>query len=90
MGDFLVAGGDPIQFFEGFNMAHRKDYSDVVEATRAATSAFEAAGIANLKLAAHGIVHYCSQCGAKFAEFYGTNGGAMRDDAYVAQMQSPT
>jgi hypothetical protein len=90
VGEFLVAGGDPVQFFAGFNMAHRTYYSDVVVAARAAASALDAAGISNVKLAAHGIAHYCSQCGVKLVDFYGPDGGALRDDHYVAQMRSPT
>ena len=44
-GEYLVAGLVPdvgeVWFFAGFNMAHRRDYSDVLAATKAASAALE-------------------------------------------------
>jgi hypothetical protein len=90
-GEFLVAGLHPdakeVWFFDGFNMAHRRDYSDVQSAIKAAKSALEKIGISNFKLSGHRCVHFCSHCGVKLRDFYGPEGGSLRDDEYVRQMQ---
>ncbi len=93
-GEYLVAGLVPdvgdVWFFAGFNMAHRKDYSDVLGATKAASAALEEIGISNFKLSSSHCVHYCSHCGAKLVEHYGSEGGLLRDDEYVIQMREDT
>jgi hypothetical protein len=93
-GEFLVAGIYPevgkVWFFAGFNMAHRRDYSDVLSATKAASEVIKAIGISNFKLAEHHCVHFCSHCGAKLSEFYGSEGGYLRDDNYVKEMTGNT
>lgn len=90
-GEYLVAGlvpdVDEVWFFAGFNMAHRREYSDVLGATRAASAILKENGISNIKLAEHHSVHFCSHCGAKLSEYYGPDGGALRDDQYVRQMR---
>jgi hypothetical protein len=86
VGEFLVAGENPVQFYAGFNAAHHKDYSDVFRANRTLAAACEAAGISNLKLTSHHITCYCSHCGTKLVKYYGKAGGALRDDKYVADM----
>ena len=88
VGEFLVAGGHPVHFFAGFNAAHRKDYSDVLRANKTIAAAYDAAGISNIKLQTHHVTFYCQYCGTKLIEFYGTDGGALRDDAYVEEMRS--
>jgi hypothetical protein len=93
-GAFLVAGLKPevdeVRFYAGFNMAHRKDYSDVLGAIQAAKAALEAESISNFKLSACRCVHFCSFCGANLREHYGVDGGILRDDEYVRQMTSTT
>ena len=71
-------------------MAHRGDYTDVINAIRSATKVIEQIGISNFKLSEIGCVHFCSQCGAELRTFYGSNGGALRDDAYVNEMRQST
>jgi hypothetical protein len=93
-GEFLVAGhytdAKEVWFFAGFNMAHRHDYSDVIGAIKAASATIKEIGISNFKLEEHHCVHYCAFCGAKLIDFYGPEGGALRDDEYVKQMKGNT
>ena len=89
-GHFMVAGvyretGD-VWFLGGFNMCHRKDYSDVTAACSAASEAIAAEGITNFKLLEYGVIHYCQQCGANLRKHYGENGGLLRDDEYVGAL----
>lgn len=92
VGGFMVAGyyesvGE-VWFFAGANMAHRKDWSNVLSANKAVGKALKAEGISNLKLQFHHVVHFCSHCGAKLRDFYGNGGGALRDDEYLAELKS--
>lgn len=86
----MVAGvcreREEVAFMYGYNMCHRKDYSEVTAACKAATNAITAEGITNFKLSEHYIVNYCQQCGANLREHYGQNGGMLRDDEYVASL----
>ena len=45
------------------------------------------AGASNFKVCSHHIVKFCSFCGADLAEFYGANGGALRDDEFLRQLK---
>src|ERR1043165_743927 len=85
VGEFLVAGGTPTQFWAGFNAAHRKDYSDTLIANKALSAACNAAGISNVKLNMQHVTYYCSHCGTKYIDFYSADGGALRDDRYVEE-----
>ena len=89
-GEYLVAGFVPnvqeVWFFAGFNMAHRRDYTEILQACKAAATAIEEIGISNFKLTSSHCVHFCSHCGANLKEFYGKEGGALRDDEYVRQI----
>ena len=91
-GEFLVAGRVPdvgeVWFFSGFNMTHRQDYSDVIGAIKAATATLKEIGISNFKLDEHHCVHFCAFCGTKLIDFYGSEGGALRDDEYVMRMRA--
>jgi len=91
-GEFLVAGFEKnlqrVTFLIGFNMCHRRDYSSVVAAARRASQLMEAEGISNFKLSSYGVVRYCKYCGANLREHYGDDGGSLRDDEYVRDLQS--
>jgi len=93
-GQFLVAGPAPkpeeTWFYYGFNMAHRKNWDDVLGATRTATAAIKAEGISNFKLQEFGCVHYCSTCGVNLRDHYGNDGGALRDEEYIRTMRDET
>lgn len=90
-GEFIVAGVHSrlghVCFIAGWNMCHRADYMDVVAAVRRATDALELEGISNFKLSAHRIIHYCSICGVRLQAHYGDDGGLLRDDRYVRDLQ---
>jgi hypothetical protein len=89
-GEFVAAGLDPrkgdVVFFGGFNMCHRRDYLDVISATRLAALALEKVGISNFKLTEHSVLHYCKICGANLRKHYGDDGGLLRDDEYVSKL----
>ncbi len=93
VGEFLVAGPNrlgQIAFHSGYLAVHRKDWSDVLGTTAKAHSALKAAGVSNLKLFLCSRVHYCAGCGAELIQFYGPDGGALRDDDFVRRMGGTT
>ena len=91
-GEFLVSGFDlnleQVVFLNGFNMCHRKDYTNVIAATQRASELIEAEGISNFKLSCHSIVYYCKHCGTNLRTHYGEDGGVLRDDEYIRELQS--
>ena len=92
-GEFLVASrssfSDRSLFFSGFNMAHRHDYQGLQDALASIGDALTAAEISNIKITSHRGVRYCSGCGVQLVEFYGPEGGSLRDDPYVARLGVP-
>jgi hypothetical protein len=90
-GEFIAAGIDPrleqVCYFSGWIMCHRADYKDVVAAVRRAKDALEADGISNFKLSSLRVIHYCSNCGVRLQAHYGDDGGLLRDDRFIRELQ---
>jgi hypothetical protein len=91
VGEFLIAGVDPergvLRFYGGFTACHRADWQDLVGTCNKLGKLMTEAGASNFKLCSHHIVKFCAFCGADLAEFYGADGGALRDDDFLRQLK---
>ncbi len=91
VGEFLIAGVDPergdLRFYYGFTACHRADREDLLGTNYKLGELMSEAGASNFKLCAHHIVKFCAFCGANLAEFYGADGGALRDDSFLMQLK---
>ncbi len=91
-GEFCVAGVSKFdgktRFYHGFNMSHRKDYSKILESNKIIQEAIQSQNISNIKFHSHGAAYYCHFCGCKLIEFYGSNGGALLDQAYFDELHN--
>ncbi|MBK1884923.1 hypothetical protein JIN85_21110 [Luteolibacter pohnpeiensis] len=92
VGEFLIAGVDPkrgdLRFYCGFTACHKADWKDLTVTCYKLGDLMREAGASNFKLCAHHIVKYCSFCGVDLAEFYGLDGGALRDDEFLKQLKN--
>lgn len=91
-GEYVVAGFDPLTrktiFVLGFNLCHRRDYSEVVGTNQRVSRVIKAEGISNVKLAGYRATRFCHWCGTDLRQHYGHDGGLLRDDAYVKSLRS--
>ena len=91
VGEFLIAGVDPerdvLRFYSGFTACHKADWKDLTGTCYKLGDLMREAGASNFKLCSHHIVWYCAFCGANLPEFYGVDGGALRDDEFLKQLK---
>ena len=93
-GAFLVAGKvrpqSPVAFLAGSRLAHNRARDGLLEILRKAEQALADQGLTNFQLYEYGQVRFCAHCGANLRRFYGSDAGALRDDAFAQDLGSRT
>ena len=91
-GFFLFTAAGPVfsklRFYHGYTTAHNEDHTDGVEVSQTLMEAMHSAGISNFKPLAYSVVRFCPCCGKDLSDYYGPEGGALRDDEFLRRLRN--